>query len=143
MASGLAEALANRAWTHDIVIDGNTFRGNGTIDNPRYGVEISGRTTLQYVSNNVFDGNTSIGIYVRGGASGISITGNTVNNSLRAPTNDVAYRAGFGILLANVGGNTVTGNTGSGNEGRGVCDWNPTSSNTIHSNTVAGSGTCP
>ncbi|WLT33050.1 right-handed parallel beta-helix repeat-containing protein [Geothrix sp. PMB-07] len=144
ISSGLSQANAGVAFTHDIVIDGNKVTGNGSTSRPRPGIEISGQTSLQRISNNLVDGNTSMGIYLRGGATDIQVTGNTVNNTHASPgTTDVVFRAGYGILVAYLKGITVTGNVGSGNDGCGVCDLNPSGTNTVSGNAVSGKGSCP
>lgn len=144
ISSGLSQANGGAAFTHDIVIDGNRVTGNGSTSRPRPGIEISGQTSLQRISNNLVDGNTSMGIYLRGGATDIQVTGNTVNNTHGSPgTTDVVFRPGYGILIAYLGKITVTGNLGSGNDGCGVFDLNPSGTNTVSGNTVAGKGTCP
>ena len=144
ISSGVPSANAGVAFTHDIVIDGNVISNNGSATQAHPAIEIAGTTRDQWIANNIIDGNTSMGIYVRTGPTGIRIQNNTVSNTHGAPSAPIYVdRAGYGILLSDVGGNTVTGNTGSGNAGCGIFELRPTSTNTISGNSVSGNGTCP
>ena len=144
LISGLSVANDGKAYTHDIVIENSRILRNGSASRPHPGINISGRTSNQWIRNNLVDGNTSIGILLRSGATGIRVTGNTVNNTKAASSaTNVTDRPGYGILFTDVGGNTITGNTGTGNAGCGVCELRPTATNTVSDNRVGGNGSCP
>ena len=137
--ASVAGAHARTAHVSDVVIDRNTLARNGSVDNPHPGIQISGNTLRQRISNNRVEGNASIGIYVRSGASEVHITGNQVIGTLASPkARDRVDRPGYGILLSDVGGNTVSGNGGFGNAGPGVFELYPRGSNVLGENQVAG-----
>ena len=144
ISSGVPGSLAGSAWVHDIVVERCRVTGNGSERSPHPGIEVTGRTTRQWVRKNRLDRNTSIGIYVRSGASDIFVTDNVVDNTRSAPAvRDTTFRPGHGILLEETSAVTVTGNTGTGNAGCGLREVVPRGGNAIASNRVAGSGGCP
>jgi len=122
-------AYTGQAFVTNIVIDGNTFQGNGVASGGA-GIEVT-NTTGNQISNNLVTGNAGDGIYLRNSANNNLVSGNTVSGTLAAPA---PGDPGYGILLYLTGGNTVTGNTVSQNSACGIRDADPTRSNTFSSN---------
>jgi parallel beta-helix repeat protein len=140
LATGPSLANTGNAFVTNVVIDGNTASGNGA--DPQCagdGFDLSNSTGYQ-VLNNVVADNVGIGIYLRPGANDSIVTGNTVTGTV---LNAAADMYGYGIMLYETQGNTVTGNTVTDNAGCGIRDAYPTGSNTISPNSESGNGACP
>lgn len=104
--NGVPGSLTGKAFISSVVIDGNTLTGNGVGSlngTPRSGIEVT-NTSGHVIRNNTIRGNAGCGIYLRNGATGMTVTRNTVTqNGLN------------GILEYLSSGNTITDNTLSGN----------------------------
>ncbi len=136
---GPSIANTGQAFVTNVVIDGNSAMGNGTYAGGA-GIEIS-NTSGHQVINNVVSNSIGDGIFLRNGANNNLVTGNTVTGTTAAPPGgDI----GYGILLYQTGGNTVTGNTVMNSSACGIRDAYPTGVNTINSNTFSNnsSNTC-
>ncbi|HEU4952275.1 MAG TPA: right-handed parallel beta-helix repeat-containing protein [Holophagaceae bacterium] len=103
---GVPGAYTGQAFIRYVTIDGNLITGNGVNTlhaGPRSGIECS-NTSGHTFQNNTIQNTVGYGIYLRDGATGITVTGNTItNNSLN------------GILQYKATNNTLTNNTLSGN----------------------------
>ena len=123
----------------EIVIDGNTVTGNGTNSiSATRGIWITGGASGLKIQNNKVQNNRGIGIHVVD-ADNNSVTGNTVTGTL-TQSNPQRFGGGEGILLEKTSGNHATGNTVTGNHGCGIRDAYPTGTNTLSGNTNTGNG---
>ncbi|MFA6004170.1 MAG: right-handed parallel beta-helix repeat-containing protein, partial [Elusimicrobiota bacterium] len=115
---GVPGANTGVAFVQDVVLDGNTARGNA-----QQGIEVSNSTGTR-ILNNIVDGNGSYGIYLRNGADQSTVSGNTVTGG-----------ATDGLVEYLDSGNTMTGNSVTGNAGRGIytvdCTGSAISANTV------------
>ncbi len=144
LAVGPSIANRGKAFVTGIVVDGNTANGNGLHEGAS-GITFS-NTSGHRITNNTVCDNTGDGIYLRNWANQNMVTGNTVVGTLSAvPPGD----KGYGILLYDVAGNTVTGNTVTNSAACGIRDAYPsdaTQPNVITpTNTLSGNhpDTCP
>ncbi len=100
--SGVPGRETGFAFIRNIVMENNLIS-----DNLKHGIEIS-NSGPQVVRNNLIERNTRDGVYIRGGAHDITVTGNTVRDN-----------TGRGIVDAGLrGSNTITNNILSGNLNR-------------------------
>jgi parallel beta-helix repeat protein len=107
------------ASTTNLILDGNTVVGNGG-----QGIEIEG--SGYQISNNLVMNSNDAGIYLEPESNGNLVTGNTVAGTL--PDSSPGGDPGYGILLYETAGNTVTGNTLIDNSGLAVRDAYPSAS---------------
>jgi parallel beta-helix repeat protein len=102
---GVDLSATGSAFITQVTLTGNTITGNGagSLDpDPRNGIELS-NCSGQQVTDNLVSGNTGNGIQLRNGATGMTITGNTIQNNTLHGIWDTA------------GGNDVSANLVSGN----------------------------
>jgi nitrous oxidase accessory protein NosD len=131
VGSGVPGANTGVAFTYNVLIDGNTATAN-----LNRGFDISNAGAHQ-VLDNIATGNYGSGIYIRENANSNLIRGNLVTGSVPKTGEN-----GYGILLYNCQGNTVTANTATGNGGLGIRDAYPSGGGTNHvfNNTESGNG---
>jgi parallel beta-helix repeat protein len=133
LEDGVGDSDLGRAFIDQVVIDGNTFTGNGKSPadgTVKMAVRIS-NSPGTLVTNNIITGNQGQGIYLRYKAGGCTVAGNLVT-----------LTAGDGIVQASCAGNRITGNQVTRNSGHGIQSINCTDT-TVSGNTVAGNGLVP
>jgi parallel beta-helix repeat protein len=133
LETGVGDSDLGRAFTQDVVIDGNSFTGNGR--NPADGtgkmaIRVSNCPGAKVTGNIILD-NAGQGIYLRYKAEDCLVAGNTVT-----------LTAGDGIVQASCSGNRIQGNRVLGNSGYGIRSIN-CSGGAVSGNTVAGNGLTP
>lgn len=129
LESGVPDSNLGRAFITRVVIDGNSFTGNGRAPadgGVHMGIRISNCPGTQ-VLRNVVRANTGQGIYLRFNADASLVSGNVVTGTQgdgivqaacrdnRIVDNQVSANSGHGILSTNCAGGSVSGNTVSGN----------------------------
>jgi len=133
LEDGVPDSNLGRAFISDVVIDGNSFTGNG-----RTPADGSIKTAIRIsncpgnrVTRNIIRNNTGQGIYLRYNADDCEVSGNTVSGT-----------AGDGIVQAACRGNRITANEVTGNSGHGILSKN-CSGFSVGGNTVSGNGLSP
>jgi parallel beta-helix repeat protein len=133
LETGVGDADLGRAFATGVVIDGNTFTGNGRTPadgTVKMAIRVSNCPGAK-VTGNVILGNAGQGIYLRYKAEDCLVSGNTV-----------ALTAGDGIVQASCAGNRIQGNRVIRNSGYGIRSINCTGG-TVGDNTEAGNGLSP
>src|SRR5512133_828439 len=131
---GVPISYTGQAWIKGVVVDGNTVTGSGVntlSTSPRAGIEASDIPSAGNKITNNYCANNGLGILLRNGSNGMTISGNTVTQN----TTD-------GIQVYSTDGNTITGNTATNNLGRGIYSTSNTNIS-ISNNTVSGNGVAP
>ncbi len=134
MSIGVPQSYTGLAWIKGVVVDGNTCTSNGLNSlstSPRAAIMVSDTPGPGNTITNNYCANNGLGIQLRNGANGITISGNTVTQN----TTD-------GIQVYSTDGNTITGNTATNNLGRGIYSTSNTNI-TISNNTLSGNGVAP
>lgn len=126
---GVPMANTGRAFITHVLVDGNTFTGNG-FHSGAAGIAMS-NTVGHQISNNTVTGSTGDGIYLRNAANQILVTGNTVAGTRGVPK---PGDAGNGIMLYLTEGNIIKGNTVTGSAACGIRDADPVGPNQIGPN---------
>lgn len=122
-----------KAWITGVVVDGNTCTGNGVntlSTSPRAGIQVN-NTPGHQITNNICSSN-GLGILLRNGANGCTVTGNTANQNFGED----------GIQVYSTAGNVITGNTAKNNARYGIYSVDNTTI-TISNNTMSGNGVAP
>jgi len=140
---GVPVANTGKAFTTQVVFEGNTVSGNGL--NPVGG----GASRAVYVSNcdgtklrnNIVRDNTGEGMLLSQNATHTLVEGNTVAGTRSVPGFD--FWSGGGIYLAACANSTVTGNTVTGNSGFGIVQPTVDPTVVVTGNTVSGNGKTP
>jgi parallel beta-helix repeat protein len=131
---GVPISYTGQAWIKGVVVDGNTVTGSGVNSlstSPRAGIEASDIPGAGNTITNNYCAKNGLGILLRNGSNGMTISGNTVTQN----TTD-------GIQVYSTDGNTITGNTATNNLGRGIYSTSNTNI-TLNNNTVSGNGVAP
>jgi parallel beta-helix repeat protein len=125
LGGGPPASAAGTAFFSGSIIANNVITGNNA-----QGIVVS-CSDGDTIANNTIGTTTGYGLILRGVATHMNVTGNTVTGSTRD-----------GIYLENCAGSVVTGNTATGNTGRGI-NAIPGCGATVSGNTVAANGIAP
>ncbi|MDR3670269.1 MAG: right-handed parallel beta-helix repeat-containing protein, partial [Holophaga sp.] len=133
LETGVGDSDLGRAFTRGVVIDGNSFTGNGR--NPadrtvKMAIRVSNCPGARVTGNVILD-NAGQGIYLRYKAEDCLVAGNSV-----------LFTAGDGIVQASCAGNRIQGNRVLRNSGYGIRSIN-CSGGAVAGNSLAENGLTP